>query len=73
MTKEDIIGSHPVKPPPRPPRISSMPPPIPNKSSDKKGYKRAGSLADRNVMIPEQKALEKILPLQIQSSKVQAE
>ena len=64
MTNADIQGSHPVKPPPN---ISSVPPPIPNKSPDKKGYKIAGSLAHRNVKIPEQKALENILPLQIQS------
>ena len=67
MTNEDIQGSPPVKAPPRPPRTSSLPPAIPNKSPEKKGYKRAGSLAHRNVIIPEQKPLEKILPLQIQS------
>ena len=67
MTNEDIQGSPPVKAPPRPSRTSSLPPPIPNKSPEKKGYKRAGSLAHRNVIIPEQKPLEKILPLQIQS------
>ena len=39
MTNEIIQGSHPAKPPPRPPRTSSMAPPIPNKSFDKEGYK----------------------------------
>ena len=64
MTNE---SQHPVKPPPRPPRTSSLPPPIPNKSPEKKKYKRAESLAQRNVLIPEQRPLDRPLPLQIQS------
>ena len=62
MTNEDSIGSNPVKPPQIPPRTSSLPPPIPNKSPAKK---RTGSLAYRNIKIPDHKPLEKILPLQI--------
>ena len=59
ISNQDLF---PSKPPPRPPRPTSLPPPIPNRCTDKMNNRTT-----RSVMIPEQKPLEKKCPLQIQS------
>ena len=54
--------------PPRPPRTSSeLPPPVPNKFPSKKQHNGGETFFHRNVNIPDQQPLKRVLPLQIQS------